>query len=256
MSQECHKIQLCVMPEPMRLKKSTFIFSDGACSGNPGPGGWGAILAAPDDQVLEIGGRESETTNNRMELTAVIQALTIGKPDIHHPIQIYADSTYVIRGITQWVWKWIQNDWTTAEGKKVLNRDLWEKLAEIVTNREITWKYVPAHSGIPGNERADQIAVSFAQQKYLSLYRGPSLQYPIAITDIPEEPPLRKLQSCIQKKPTQPYSYLSLIENQWKRHSTWAECEKRVKGQRGARFKKAMTLEEEREILKQWGFIS
>lgn len=241
----------------MILQKPTLVFSDGACSGNPGPGGWGSIIATSDHQVLELGGQEAHTTNNRMELTAVIEALQVLEtlPPTGSPIDICTDSTYVIRGITQWVWNWRKRGWITTEGKDVMNMDLWKKLSKTVSNKEINWKYVRGHSGIPGNERADEIAVSFSQGRKLNLYRGSAEHYPIAMGEIPNDTTLPNTKSSSSKKTTlKAFSYLSLVQNQWVRHPNWTECEQRVKGQSGARYKKAMSQEEEREILRSWGF--
>lgn len=231
------------------------VFADGASSGNPGPGGWGAVIATPDGQVLELGGGDPQTTNNRMELQGVIEALDAlsQKPG---PVAVYTDSVYVIRGITQWVWGWRNRGWKTAEGKDVANPDLWKQLMALVARRgkenPIEWHFVRGHRGIPGNERVDEIAVAFSQRRRPSLYRGPLLKYPIAIHDIPDDTSLPEMKERAPKAAA--YSYLSLIGGTPMRHSSWAECERRVKGQSGARFKKAMSAEDETQILRSWGF--
>ncbi|MDR3605863.1 MAG: ribonuclease HI [Oligoflexia bacterium] len=233
------------------------VFADGACSGNPGPGGWGVVIAYPEGQVEEYGGRDPQTTNNRMEMVAVIHALNrIGtRPG---PIRICTDSTYVIRGITQWVWGWRNRDWKTAEGKDVNNQDLWQAMlqatgarAKLGPESKIQWKYVRGHSGIPGNERVDEIAVAFSKAVPFQLYRGPLLSYPIAIHDLPEDAELPEMRPKVEKKAA--FSYLSLLGSTAMRHRTWASCERRVKGQPGAKFKKAASPEEERSILNSWG---
>ncbi|MBI3555962.1 MAG: ribonuclease HI, partial [Deltaproteobacteria bacterium] len=141
----------------------TIIFADGACTGNPGPGGWGVIIATPDGQVTELGGFEPETTNNKMELTAVGRALR-HLEDTPGEIHVYTDSTYVIFGITKWVWGWRKNGWKTADGKDVANAEFWKRLMAILAKRDkgqpVEFKYTRGHSGIPGNERVDQIAVA------------------------------------------------------------------------------------------------
>jgi len=139
------------------------VFADGAAKGNPGPGGWGAIVVTPEGRVTELGGGVGHTTNNRMELTATIEALRhIGA--LAGPVAVHTDSTYVIRGIQQWIHGWRRRGWRTAGGGEVLNRDLWEKLAE-AENRagRVTWHYVRGHRGIPGNERVDEIAIGLAR---------------------------------------------------------------------------------------------
>lgn len=231
------------------------IFTDGACSGNPGPGGWGAIIATPEGQVEELGGGDDSTTNNRMEMTAAIQALRRIRDRKDTPVHFYTDSTYLIRGITQWIWAWRRRDWHNAEGAEVSNRDLWEKLFDLVMARgsegKINWLYSRGHIGTPGNERCDEIAVAFSKGQWVDLYKGPLLQYPVPIFDLPEDTKLPEMKPKAEKKPA--YSYLSYINGEVYRHSTWSECEARVKGRSGARFKKAMSPADEAKILREWG---
>lgn len=232
------------------------VFTDGACSGNPGPGGWGAVVATPDGQVKELGGGSDLTTNNEMELMAVIQALVFLRDD-SRPVTVYTDSTYVIRGITQWVWGWTRNSWKNAEGQDVANQECWKKLLGLTLDRKkispapIQWKYSRGHVGTPGNERCDEIAVHFSKGKYISLYEGSLLNYPIAIYDLPEDTELPEMKPKGEKKAA--YAYLSLVGGVAVRHSDWASCEKRVKGQSGAKFKKVMSESELQELLKSWG---
>ena len=131
------------------------IYTDGACRGNPGPGGWGALLIMGEIEK-ELTGAEALTTNNRMELTAVIRALEALK----RPVQarIYTDSEYVRRGITEWVHNWKQRGWRTADKKPVKNQDLWQQLDELAARHQLEWHWVKGHSGVPGNERVDQLA--------------------------------------------------------------------------------------------------
>mgnify|MGYP001308726523 FL=1 len=131
------------------------IFTDGACKGNPGPGGWGAILRYRNTEK-ELNGYAPETTNNIMELTAVIEALkTLSRSC---PIVITTDSNYVKDGITKWIHNWKLKGWKTAARKPVKNKELWITLDELVENHDITWKWVKGHSGHPENERADDLA--------------------------------------------------------------------------------------------------
>jgi ribonuclease HI len=131
------------------------IYTDGACRGNPGPGGWGALLTA-GEHVKELSGAEPLTTNNRMELTAVIRALEALKRPAE--LRIFTDSEYVRRGITEWLRSWKARGWKTADRKPVKNQDLWERLDTLATGHRIEWRWVRGHSGIPGNERVDQLA--------------------------------------------------------------------------------------------------
>jgi ribonuclease HI len=141
------------------------IYTDGACSGNPGPGGWGVAIYWNDGRVHEVGGAAANTTNNRMELQAAIAALeayqTTGQAA---PITLYTDSEYVRNGITKWINGWKKKGWKTAAGKPVLNQDLWQALDALNSN-QVTWKYVRGHTGDPGNERADALAVQCAQSQ-------------------------------------------------------------------------------------------
>ena len=149
------------------------IYTDGSSRGNPGPGGWGAVLVR-DNEVLEIGGGEEHTTNNRMELTACIRALEFTINNFQFTkIQIYTDSEYVMKGITEWIEKWQKKGWKTAGRKPVLNQDLWQTLLELTKGRNIEWKYVAGHAGVRLNERADEIATDFADGLKPTLYHGP-----------------------------------------------------------------------------------
>ena len=137
------------------------IFTDGACKGNPGPGGWGAVLRW-DEQEKTLYGGEPHTTNNRMELTAAIRALA----SLKRPCQVIltTDSQYVRDGITRWIAGWKRRGWKTAERKPVKNEDLWRRLDEISSHHQIQWRWVRGHNGHPENERADQLARKGAQE--------------------------------------------------------------------------------------------
>lgn len=135
--------------------KPVVIYTDGACSGNPGPGGWGAILMW-GEQRKELNGGEAETTNNRMELLAAISALEALKRAAH--VDLYTDSNYVKQGISEWIHGWKRNGWRTADKKPVKNLDLWQRLDEARKKHEIRWHWVKGHAGHPENERADELA--------------------------------------------------------------------------------------------------
>lgn len=139
----------------MAQKHIVKIYTDGACSGNPGPGGWGAILMY-GDAIKEINGGEKETTNNRMELTATIRALEALKKSSE--VHIYTDSMYVKDGINEWIKKWKVNGWKNANRKPVKNSDLWMELDELIAKHQVKWHWVKGHSGHPENERADELA--------------------------------------------------------------------------------------------------
>jgi ribonuclease HI len=144
--------------------------------GNPGPGGYGAIIF-DGENVREIGGREDKTTNNRMEMMAAIEALK-NIPD-NSEIEIYSDSNYLINGITDWIKKWQKNNWRTKDKREVLNKDLWEKLLAEVEKRKVEWKKVLSHSGHEFNERCDEIATNFADGEKVVLYEGPKSGYKV-----------------------------------------------------------------------------
>jgi ribonuclease HI len=131
------------------------IYTDGACRGNPGPGGWAALLLSGVHE-REISGAEPLTTNNRMELTAVIRALEALKRPVE--ARVYTDSEYVRRGITEWLAAWKVRGWRTADRKPVKNQDLWQRLDELSARHRIAWHWVPGHAGVPGNERVDRLA--------------------------------------------------------------------------------------------------
>lgn len=131
------------------------IFTDGACSGNPGPGGYGAILKY-GRRSKELSGYEPNTTNNRMEMMAVISALKQLKKPCH--VEVITDSTYVVKGMTEWLSGWIRRNWMSSQKKPVLNRDLWEKLLKLNNRHTIEWKWIKGHHGHSENERCDQLA--------------------------------------------------------------------------------------------------
>ena len=131
------------------------IYTDGACRGNPGPGGWAALLRMGDHE-RELSGAEPLTTNNRMELLAVIRALEALKRSV--AARLYTDSEYVRRGVSEWLPGWKARGWRTADKKPVKNQDLWQRLDELAMNHRIEWHWVPAHSGVPDNERVDRLA--------------------------------------------------------------------------------------------------
>jgi ribonuclease HI len=246
-------------------EQAIVVFCDGAAKGNPGPGGWGVVIATPDGRVIEKGGAAAHTTNNKMELTAAIQALR-AVATVDGVVAMYTDSTYVIKGVSEWIWGWRRRDWKTAAGTDVLNRELWQSLDALVNARGkggVKWHYVRGHSGIPGNERVDAIADGLARGVAVTLYEGSLADYPLPIFDLPDDTSVPKRRNASARgagssraaKGTA-YSYLSLVDGEAMRHATWAECERRVKGRSGARFKKAMDAADESAILRDWNVKS
>ena len=231
------------------------IFTDGACSGNPGPGGYGVVIVDPAGHIKELGGGRKQTTNNKMELKAAIEGLK-AVASVKQEVWLLTDSTYVIHGITKWIWGWKKRGWKTAENQPVNNQKLWLELDQLVAQRKkqggIQWKYVRGHSGTPGNERWDAIAVGFTKGQFVDLYDGPLLNYPYAIHDLPEDMSVPEMKSRNEKKPAA-FSYLSYVNGELKRHSSWKECEAQVKGRSGAKFKKATSASDEKTIVESWG---
>ncbi len=214
------------------------IYTDGSSIGNPGPGGWGAIISYPEGRVVELGGREDHTTNNRMEIAGAIEALEYVF-SAAKPVKILADSSYLINGITKWIHGWQKNGWLTGAKEPVLNRELWEELFSLTIKMEIEWEHTPGHSGIPGNERVDEIAQGFSRGTPVSLFDGDAHQYGIDL-------------SYEAGSTSNSFYYVSLLDGVIARHDTWEECEKRVKGRRGARYKKVKSEQEEKRVIEAW----
>jgi len=154
------------------------IFTDGSARGNPGPGGWGVIIAKEFD-VREIGGFDPYTTNNKMELMAAIEALK--SLEFGVKVTLYSDSEYVVKGMTEWIADWQKRGWKTAAKKPVENQDLWRDLLSASQGKNIEWRYVAGHSGNEANERCDEIATKFADGLSVDLYNGPLGEYKISL---------------------------------------------------------------------------
>tara|TARA_Y100000766_G_scaffold161612_1_gene138780 strand:+ start:156 stop:590 length:435 start_codon:yes stop_codon:yes gene_type:complete len=135
--------------------KEVIIYTDGACRGNPGPGGWGALIKF-DTAEKEIFGGQNNTTNNQMELSAAIEGLSILKEPCD--VELFTDSKYVMDGITQWIQNWKKNNWKTSAKKEVKNKELWQQLDQLMSYHQVQWHWVKGHSGDPGNETADLLA--------------------------------------------------------------------------------------------------
>lgn len=230
-------------------------YTDGSSLGNPGSGGWGAVIVFGKEQVKEIGGGDQKTTNNRMELTAAIEVLrALG--NIQGNIEIHTDSQYVKNGITKWVYGWQKKEWMTAAKEPVLNRDLWEELIKEEKKRkqhgDVSWHHVEGHVGHAGNERADKIAVSFAGGKSETLFDGATDAYKIDLSVKHDNKMSAERSEKKAHAKAKAYSYLSLIDGVTQRHTTWAECEARVKGKK-AKFRKTVSMKDEKDILDEWG---
>lgn len=243
-------------PEP---KSKIYIYTDGACSGNPGPGGWAFVaLNGTTAQVVERGERSEQTTNNRMELSAAIEALRWATAqDASAEIVFLCDSKLLINGAESWLKNWIKKNWKKSDGQDVLNQDLWQALADALAAHrgKIIWAYVPGHANIEGNERADEICVGFAKKLPVELYTGELRNYAgsgaFAAETLHEILGGGRVSAATEKFKA---CYLSLVDGQLERHSEWSACEQRVKGQKGAKFKKVRSAMEESQTLKGWNF--
>ncbi len=228
------------------------VFTDGAAKGNPGRGGFGVVIDY-GATVLELGGFKAYTTNNEMELKAVVEALKEvvkkGKS-----VSIYTDSKYVVEGAKGWVFGWSKNGWQTKGKTDVLNKELWQELLLLLGKIEIRWHKVPGHVGIIGNERADTIASAFAEKGDFILYSGAKKDYGFNIDDTSYDEAKAEARSDARKRQSQKaYSYISLVDGEVKTHQTWSECEARVKGKKDVRFKKSLNPSEEKQIIKEFG---
>lgn len=133
------------------------VYTDGGCSGNPGPGGWGFVILNDDVFVMEKSGGEKNTTNNKMEMTAVIEALNFIKSNDIKECNVFSDSQYVIKGITEWIYSWKKKGWKNAAGQAVKNKELWMEIDALSANISIKWNWVKGHAGIKWNERVDEL---------------------------------------------------------------------------------------------------
>ncbi|MEK6577758.1 MAG: RNase H family protein, partial [Bdellovibrionota bacterium] len=174
--------------------------------------------------------------------------------DSRHKIYVHTDSSYVIQGAEGWIKGWKKSGWKTKEGKDVANRDLWEQLDALTSSAQPTpeWVYVAGHTGVPGNERTDEIAVAYSLGELPRLYQGPLSGYTLTKEDLLTTE--GKKTNPRSRSKLQALHYLSLVGRVPMRHKTWVECESRVRGQTGAKFKKVTTPDEEGKILLEWGY--
>ncbi|HXK35143.1 MAG TPA: ribonuclease H [Candidatus Paceibacterota bacterium] len=236
--------------------KRIFVFTDGSSRGNPGPGGFGAAILI-DDFVFEIGGKEEEVTNNQMEMQALIAALSflMRRETKGAEVTFYTDSSYLLLGI-QSLTNWVKNNWQTKTKENVKNRDRWEKIFDLLEKVEklnkIKWQKVSSHQGVILNERVDLIATSFALNRPMELFAGTFGDYK-KIFPAGEEFDLTRTKKPMTKRSHKSaYSYVSMVNGKIMTHKTWIECEKRVRGQSGARFRKALDAADEKHIIEEW----
>lgn len=228
--------------EPMQ---GPIAYTDGACLGNPGPGGWGVRILYSDGRVCEYGGSATATTNNRMELQAAIEALRVIRA--YPEATVVTDSRYVIDGLTKWIQNWRRRGWMTASQTPVKNRQLWIMLDRL-THSGIRWQHVRGHSGDPDNERVDDIAQAFARDIRPQLFCGMAGSPSDPVASVPSEQPDQTL--LIRKAPKRHEAasdkarYISIVQGIVAFDDDWASCAQRVRGVSGARYKKVRNAEE------------
>lgn len=254
------------------MKNKVLIFADGASRGNPGRGGYGTVVVSGIEEnfnsnsgvlhIKELGDRDEMTTNNKMELSAVIAGLKycekIGLNNTAD-FSIYTDSKYVMNGAKSWIYSWKKNGWKTASKEEVKNKDLWENMSDLIDGKKINWVLLPGHAGVVGNERCDQIATNLADNEEYKLFDGGFAIYGYPkILDIFYNPDL--IQSAkAEKKANGPkktsssvkaFSYVSKVEGKIHIDTNWSDCEKRVKGKKGVLYKKSVSLRDQENISK------
>ena len=221
---------------------NVLVFTDGASRGNPGPAGWGAVVAG-SDRVVELGGGKEKGTNNEAEVAAVVAAVSFvqNKFSDVDSVKIHSDSTYAISGATSWIHGWKKRNWQTKQGEEISNKALWQHWDRLTKNIsfDISFQKVKGHASIPGNERADDIATAFADDTEPELFDGPRADYEISLDPEPQ---------YLEKSPL----YFSLIDNKAMQHENWNDCQARVKGE-SAKYKKVRTVAERDELLAEWG---
>lgn len=238
--------------------KEVIIYTDGSSRGNPGPGGYGFIAIYPNDademRIDEVGGREDVTTNNRMELKAVIEALKFFDDyyakDVKVSYEVRLDSAYVLNGSTKWLHGWKAKNWISSTKEEVKNIDLWQEMDAVLKGKKIKWTLLKGHSEIFGNERCDEIATAYADGKKPNLYKGFLAEYPNAerVLNI-------KVSSYTKKKSPKnkgvAFSYVSKVDGKIHIDQTWDECKKRVHGKK-ALFKKSISKVDEGHIVSEF----
>lgn len=239
------------------MKKQVTIHTDGASRGNPGKGGWAAILMS-EKEVVELAGRKDDATNNQMELEAAIQALaTAVKKFKGDSVVLHSDSAYVLGGLNSWLDGWVRNEWITSTKKPVENKLQWQKLLALrdELGRDLQLVKVAGHSGHDYNDRCDELAVAYALDKKIPLFKGTYTAYIGYLAEHPPKSPVKKSPSASSggaHKNMPAYSYVSLVDGKVYRDSSWSTCEARVKGKRGAKYKKVFSKEEETELMQDY----
>jgi ribonuclease HI len=236
------------------MKTELRIYTDGASRGNPGPGGWAAIILA-GDAAMEIAGNASRATNNQMELAAVEAVLSDGgalswKGDV----VVLSDSMYVINGMTKWAKGWERNGWITSAKTPVENKGQWQNLLNLMKEygSRLVLEKVKGHAGDLYNERCDELAVEAALGRNPFLFSGTIKQYKAFLEEKGYDETKKTAPTKAKKSSAAAYSYVSMVDGIVHADKTWAACEKRVKGTRGAKYKKVFSKDEETELMQDY----
>lgn len=240
------------------MKNDLIIYTDGASRGNPGPGGWAAVILV-SGMAMEVAGNEKRATNNQMELAGVLHVLSDEAALAHPPAQagkaniiVHSDSAYVVNGLNSWVWGWEKKGWITMQKKPVENKEMWVKLLALLKKYgdRLTITKVSGHAGELYNERCDELAVAAALGKKPKLFKGSLKEYEVFLKEIGTT--TKKATPKKKKNDAPAYSYVSLVGGKVHSDKTWAACEKRVKGKKGAKYKKVFSKEEEAELVAEY----
>ena len=229
------------------------IYTDGASRGNPGLGGWGAVILL-DGYAMEIAGGVKRATNNQMELQAVLEVLSDSGARAHKgPVVVYSDSTYVVKGLSSWIYGWEKKGWITTAKTPVENKDIWVKLLALLKEygKRLSIEKVKGHDGDLYNERCDELAVNAALGKKEKHFKGTQKDYNKFLIEIGTT--AKKAVPKKKKKPTGPaYSYVSFVNGKVYADKTWKECEARVKGTKGAKYQKVFSKAEETGLVQDY----
>lgn len=239
------------------MKKELVIYTDGASRGNPGPGGWGAVILV-DGMAMEIAGGVKKATNNQMELQAVLAVLSDSGARAHKgPVVVYSDSAYVVNGLNSWVYGWEKKGWVTMAKTPVENKTIWQELLVLLKEYgdRLSIEKVKGHGGELYNERCDELAVAAALGKKETHFQGSQKDYDAFLKEIGTT--AKKAAPKKKKKSDAPaYSYVSLVGGKVYVDKTWAACEKRVKGVKGTKYQKVFSKAEETGLVQDYTLSS
>jgi len=237
------------------------IYTDGASRGNPGLGGWAAIILAGDEGAMEIAGNSPRATNNQMELAAVEAVLSdSGALSWDGSVTVLSDSMYVINGMTKWAKGWERNGWITSTKTPVENKAQWQNLLKLMKEygSRLSIEKVKGHAGDLYNERCDELAVNAALGNEQTLFSGSIKEYQEFLHNngYDEKSMIKKTTATKSSSGKEAYSYVSMVDGIVHADKTWAACEKRVKGKKGAKYKKVFSKAEETELMQDYTLAS